>query len=83
MEKIFTLIKSEWKNFHSRVFFFNLFFQAKRDPYRFRFPLELRFVHPNIDHMMCVTHMSFFPFSYPVKFDIGSVLKWSWLLYVC
>ncbi|CAH8267888.1 unnamed protein product [Arabidopsis lyrata] len=25
---------------------------AKRDPYRFRFPLELRFVHPNIDHMI-------------------------------
>ncbi|KAL3818583.1 hypothetical protein ACJIZ3_004488 [Penstemon smallii] len=25
---------------------------AKRDPYRFRFPLELRFVHPNIDHLI-------------------------------
>lgn len=26
--------------------------QAKRDPYRFRFPIELRFVDPNIDHLM-------------------------------
>lgn len=25
---------------------------AKRDPYRFRFPLELRFVDPNIDHLL-------------------------------
>ncbi|XP_074278694.1 protein PLASTID TRANSCRIPTIONALLY ACTIVE 10 [Silene latifolia] len=25
---------------------------AKRDPYRFRFPLELRFVDPNIDHLI-------------------------------
>ncbi|MCO5558850.1 hypothetical protein L7F22_012439 [Adiantum nelumboides] len=25
---------------------------AKRDPYRFRFPIELRFVHPNIDHLI-------------------------------
>ncbi|KAK3439794.1 hypothetical protein EUGRSUZ_B00143 [Eucalyptus grandis] len=25
---------------------------AKRDPYRFRFPLEMRFVHPNIDHLI-------------------------------
>ncbi|KAK4395628.1 protein PLASTID TRANSCRIPTIONALLY ACTIVE 10 [Sesamum angolense] len=25
---------------------------AKRDPYRFRFPIELRFVNPNIDHLM-------------------------------
>ncbi|KAL7139553.1 hypothetical protein ABFS83_09G060400 [Erythranthe nasuta] len=25
---------------------------AKRDPYRFRFPLELRFVQPNIDHLI-------------------------------
>ncbi|CAA6659659.1 unnamed protein product [Spirodela intermedia] len=27
---------------------------AKRDPYRFRFPLEMRFVDPNIDHLMYV-----------------------------
>jgi hypothetical protein len=26
--------------------------QAKRDPYRFRFPIELRFVDPNIDDMI-------------------------------
>lgn len=26
--------------------------QAKRDPYRFRFPIELRFVDPNVDHLM-------------------------------
>ncbi|KAF3329462.1 hypothetical protein FCM35_KLT04793 [Carex littledalei] len=25
---------------------------AKRDPYRFRFPIEMRFVQPNIDHLM-------------------------------
>ncbi|XP_004500673.4 protein PLASTID TRANSCRIPTIONALLY ACTIVE 10-like [Cicer arietinum] len=25
---------------------------AKRDPYRFRFPIELRFVDPNIDHLI-------------------------------
>lgn len=25
---------------------------AKRDPYRFRFPIELRFVQPNIDHLI-------------------------------
>ncbi|XWS60308.1 hypothetical protein CRYUN_Cryun07bG0024900 [Craigia yunnanensis] len=25
---------------------------AKRDPYRFRFPIEMRFVHPNIDHLI-------------------------------
>ncbi|XP_057806847.1 protein PLASTID TRANSCRIPTIONALLY ACTIVE 10 [Salvia miltiorrhiza] len=25
---------------------------AKRDPYRFRFPIELRFLHPNIDHLI-------------------------------
>ncbi|CAJ1975023.1 unnamed protein product [Sphenostylis stenocarpa] len=25
---------------------------AKRDPYRFRFPIELRFVDPNVDHLM-------------------------------
>ncbi|PRQ60365.1 hypothetical protein RchiOBHm_Chr1g0380381 [Rosa chinensis] len=24
----------------------------KRDPYRFRFPIELRFVYPNIDHLI-------------------------------
>lgn len=29
-------------------------FQAKRDPYRFRFPIEMRFVDPNIDHLMYV-----------------------------
>lgn len=28
--------------------------QAKRDPYRFRFPIEMRFVYPNIDHLMYV-----------------------------
>lgn len=28
--------------------------QAKRDPYRFRFPIELRFVDPNVDHLMYV-----------------------------
>lgn len=26
--------------------------QAKRDPYRFRFPIELRLVDPNVDHLM-------------------------------
>ncbi|XP_028100597.1 protein PLASTID TRANSCRIPTIONALLY ACTIVE 10-like [Camellia sinensis] len=26
--------------------------QAKRDPYRFRFPIEMRFVDPNIDHLI-------------------------------
>ncbi|KAK8344190.1 hypothetical protein V6Z12_A07G062500 [Gossypium hirsutum] len=25
---------------------------AKRDPYQFRFPIEMRFVHPNIDHLI-------------------------------
>ncbi|GAV68251.1 hypothetical protein CFOL_v3_11754 [Cephalotus follicularis] len=25
---------------------------AKRDPYRFRFPIEMRFVFPNIDHLV-------------------------------
>ncbi|CAN6464190.1 unnamed protein product [Victoria cruziana] len=25
---------------------------AKRDPYRYRFPIELRFVNPNIDHLI-------------------------------
>lgn len=25
---------------------------AKRDPYRFRFPIEMRFVDPNIDHLV-------------------------------
>ncbi|CAL9030830.1 unnamed protein product [Prunus brigantina] len=25
---------------------------AKRDPYRFRFPIEMRFVYPNIDHLI-------------------------------
>ncbi|KAM7254286.1 hypothetical protein ACFE04_028996 [Oxalis oulophora] len=25
---------------------------AKRDPYRFRFPLEMRFIFPNIDHLV-------------------------------
>ncbi|KAL5748287.1 hypothetical protein ACOSQ2_025584 [Xanthoceras sorbifolium] len=25
---------------------------AKRDPYRFRFPIEMRFVEPNIDHLI-------------------------------
>ncbi|CAL1405789.1 unnamed protein product [Linum trigynum] len=25
---------------------------AKRDPYRFRFPIEMRFVFPNIDHLI-------------------------------
>ncbi|XP_047157256.1 protein PLASTID TRANSCRIPTIONALLY ACTIVE 10 [Vigna umbellata] len=25
---------------------------AKRDPYRFRFPIELRFVDPNVDHLI-------------------------------
>lgn len=29
-------------------------FQAKRDPYRFRFPIEMRFIRPNIDHLMYV-----------------------------
>ncbi|KNA16858.1 hypothetical protein SOVF_085370, partial [Spinacia oleracea] len=35
---------------------------AKRDPYRFRFPLELRFVDPNIDHLL------FQRFEYPPIF---------------
>lgn len=25
---------------------------AKRDPYRYRFPIEMRFVYPNIDHLI-------------------------------
>ena len=36
-----------------------LVMQAKRDPYRFRFPIEMRFVDPNIDHMMYV-HLCLF-----------------------
>ncbi|MED6108701.1 Protein PLASTID TRANSCRIPTIONALLY ACTIVE 10 [Stylosanthes scabra] len=36
---------------------------AKRDPYRFRFPIELRFVHPNIDHLI------FNRFEYPPIFQ--------------
>lgn len=35
---------------------------AKRDPYRFRFPIELRFVDPNIDHLI------FNRFEYPPIF---------------
>ncbi|KAG6589398.1 Protein PLASTID TRANSCRIPTIONALLY ACTIVE 10, partial [Cucurbita argyrosperma subsp. argyrosperma] len=35
---------------------------AKRDPYRFRFPIEMRFVHPNIDHLV------FNRFDYPPIF---------------
>ncbi|MCO5584241.1 hypothetical protein L7F22_038165 [Adiantum nelumboides] len=35
---------------------------AKRDPYRFRFPIELRFVQPNIDHLI------FRRFDYPPIF---------------
>ncbi|KAL4036387.1 hypothetical protein IC575_005123 [Cucumis melo] len=35
---------------------------AKRDPYRFRFPIEMRFVHPNIDHLI------FNRFDYPPIF---------------
>ncbi|XP_078433646.1 nucleic acid-binding, OB-fold-like protein [Wolffia australiana] len=35
---------------------------AKRDPYRFRFPLEMRFVDPNIDHLI------FNRFDYPPIF---------------
>eukprot|EP00250_Pteridium_aquilinum_P018344 c24042_g1_i1 orf=105-2234(+) len=35
---------------------------AKRDPYRFRFPVELRFVYPNIDHLI------FNRFEYPPIF---------------
>lgn len=33
--------------------------QAKRDPYRFRFPIEMRFVDPNIDHLMYVNALVF------------------------
>ncbi|KAL5717737.1 Protein PLASTID TRANSCRIPTIONALLY ACTIVE 10 [Ranunculus cassubicifolius] len=35
---------------------------AKRDPYRFRFPIEMRFVSPNIDHLI------FNRFDYPPIF---------------
>uniref|UniRef100_A0A0E0JSC4 S1 motif domain-containing protein n=1 Tax=Oryza punctata TaxID=4537 RepID=A0A0E0JSC4_ORYPU len=35
---------------------------AKRDPYRFRFPLEMRFIYPNIDHLI------FNRFDYPPIF---------------
>ncbi|GJT17834.1 protein plastid transcriptionally active 10 [Tanacetum coccineum] len=35
---------------------------AKRDPYRFRFPIEMRFVDPNIDHLI------FKRFEYPPIF---------------
>ncbi|URE14692.1 hypothetical protein MUK42_12397 [Musa troglodytarum] len=35
---------------------------AKRDPYRFRFPIEMRFVNPNIDHLI------FNRFDYPPIF---------------
>ncbi|KAJ4828650.1 hypothetical protein Tsubulata_044072 [Turnera subulata] len=38
---------------------------AKRDPYRFRFPIELRFVFPNIDHLI------FNRFEFPPIFDRG------------
>jgi hypothetical protein len=38
--------------------------QAKRDPYRFRFPIELRFVDPNIDDMI------YCHFSHPLCFQI-------------
>jgi hypothetical protein len=37
----------------------SIFLQAKRDPYRFRFPLEMRFVYPNIDHLMYVIPLHF------------------------
>ncbi|KAH8971002.1 hypothetical protein BDL97_02G119900 [Sphagnum fallax] len=37
---------------------------AKRDPYRFRFPIELRFVDPNIDDMM------YCHFSHPLCFQL-------------
>lgn len=39
--------------------FFLIPFQAKRDPYRFRFPIEMRFVDPNIDHLMYVASVYF------------------------
>ncbi|GER31987.1 plastid RNA-binding protein, partial [Striga asiatica] len=39
---------------------------AKRDPYRFRFPIELRFVEPNIDHLI------FHKFDYPPIFHRDS-----------
>ncbi|CAA0806950.1 Nucleic acid-binding- OB-fold-like protein [Striga hermonthica] len=39
---------------------------AKRDPYRFRFPIELRFVDPNIDHLI------FNKFDYPPIFHRDS-----------
>lgn len=37
----------------------SLVLQAKRDPYRFRFPIEMRFVDPNIDHLMYVDAQPF------------------------
>ncbi|KAJ3678133.1 hypothetical protein LUZ60_001936 [Juncus effusus] len=36
---------------------------AKRDPYRYRFPIEMRFVSPNIDHLV------FKRFEYPPMFQ--------------
>lgn len=51
------LIYSSILSFKSNIGF-NLFIvstlQAKRDPYRFRFPIEMRFVDPNVDHLMYV-----------------------------
>ncbi|XP_020589037.1 protein PLASTID TRANSCRIPTIONALLY ACTIVE 10 [Phalaenopsis equestris] len=47
---------------------------AKRDPYRFRFPIELRFLDPNIDHLI------FNRFDFPPIFhreeDINPELLW-------
>ncbi|XP_042452590.1 protein PLASTID TRANSCRIPTIONALLY ACTIVE 10-like isoform X2 [Zingiber officinale] len=54
---------------------------AKRDPYRFRFPIELRFVNPNIDHLI------FKRFDYPPIFhregDTNPEQLWLWQLHNC
>ncbi|URE14691.1 hypothetical protein MUK42_12397 [Musa troglodytarum] len=52
---------------------------AKRDPYRFRFPIEMRFVNPNIDHLI------FNRFDYPPIFhreeDTNPEQLWFWQLH--
>lgn len=65
-----SLLHVKWQS--CMLMFLLLFlFQAKRDPYRFRFPLELRFVHPNIDHMMYAIHTSLFSFFFFVFLSSG------------
>ncbi|XP_058192308.1 protein PLASTID TRANSCRIPTIONALLY ACTIVE 10 [Rhododendron vialii] len=42
-----------WLRHHIKVGMFVIVeILAKRDPYRFRFPIEMRFVDPNVDHLI-------------------------------